>query len=53
MFSPLTGDDIDLGLPSDDVEALLELGGMMATGRPSLIVHRETLARLQKWEADQ
>jgi hypothetical protein len=39
-------EDTDLGLPSTDVDALLELGETMASGRPSLIVH------LQKWKPD-
>lgn len=46
MYSPLLDEDVDLGLPSTDVDSLLELGDMMATGRPALIVH------LQKWEPD-
>lgn len=46
MYSPMFDEDTDLGLPSTDVDALLELGDMMATGRPNLIVH------LQKWVND-
>jgi hypothetical protein len=46
MFSQLTEDDMNLGLPSDDLDALLELGDVIATSRPGVIVH------LQRWEPD-
>jgi hypothetical protein len=47
MFSQLTEDDLNLGLPSDDLDALLELGDVIATSRPSVIVH------LQEWVRDE
>jgi hypothetical protein len=46
IYSPLLDEDFTLGLPSTDVDRLLELGDMMATGRPQFIIH------LQKWEPD-
>ena len=50
MFSTTTGDLMDLGPQEDtDLDAMLELGDMMATNRPDVIVHLEPLS-LQKWE---
>ena len=46
MYSQLTEDDLDLGLPSEDQDELLELGDAIATSRPGVIIH------LQKWTDD-
>lgn len=43
QYSQMDGEVIDLGLPSDDVDSLLQLGDMMATSRPGIIVF------LQPW----
>jgi hypothetical protein len=49
-YSEITGDVLDLGPATDDVDALLGLGEMMATNRDSLIVFTERPVPLQKWE---
>jgi hypothetical protein len=50
-FSELTGDVLDLGPVTEDLDKLLGLGEMMATNRDdSLIVYVEGPA-LQKWES--
>ena len=43
-YSQFFDGTVDIGLPSHDEDALLELGDMMATSRPGLIVY------LQPWE---
>lgn len=52
VYSQLLDEDVDLGLPSTDVDALLGLGDMMAD-RPALIVHMEPVSRLRKWADDE
>jgi hypothetical protein len=42
-YSQITDEVTDLGLPSEDADALLQLGDMMATSRPGVIVF------LQPW----
>lgn len=44
QYSQIDGEVINLGLPSDDVDSLLQLGDMMATSRPGIIVF------LQPWK---
>jgi hypothetical protein len=46
QYSLITEEDTILGLPSNDKDALLLLGDIIATSRPSVIVH------LQKWTDD-
>ena len=48
-YSELTGEVIPIGLPSQDLERLANLGETMATNRDSLIVFVEGL---QPWEDD-
>jgi hypothetical protein len=48
MFSLLTEETVDLGLPTEDLDTLLELGDTVATSRPDVIVYVEGPA-LQKW----
>lgn len=48
-FSTLTGDVVDLGEPSRDLETLTDLGETAATGHDNLIVF---VSGLQKWEKD-
>ena len=43
-YSQFFDETMDIGLPSDDVDALLQLGDMMATSRPGVIVF------LQPWK---
>ena len=49
MFSPLTEDVVDLGLPGEDLDKLLGIADMVATINPDVIVYVEGRA-LQKWE---
>jgi hypothetical protein len=49
-YTVLGEEPFDIGSPSEDLEALLNLGDMMATSRPGLIVFVEGTA-LQKWES--
>lgn len=49
-YSEITGDVLDLGPATEDLDALLGLGDMMATNRDSLIVFVDGPA-LQKWES--
>lgn len=48
MFSTLTEETIDLGIPSNDLDALLELAETVATGHDDVIVYIQGPA-LQKW----
>ena len=50
IYSQLLDEDVEVGPPSEDLDALLELGDFMAASRPGLIVHVEGPA-LQKWES--
>lgn len=50
-YSLLTGDDLEIGPTTEDLDAILELGDTIATSRPGIIVHVEGPA-LQKWEGD-
>lgn len=47
-YSTLTGDVIDIGPPTEDVDAILGLADTMATNRDGLIVYLEGPV-LQKW----
>jgi hypothetical protein len=49
-FSELTGDIIDIGPPTQDADAILELGSMAATGHDNLIVFTEKPVPLQEWK---
>lgn len=46
-YSQLTGEVIPIGLSGNDLDTLTNLGEMMATSRPGLIVFVEGL---QPWE---
>lgn len=49
MFSEITGDVVDLGIETTDMDAVLGLGETMATNREDqVIVFVE--GRLPKWE---
>lgn len=48
-FSLLTEDVVDLGIPGDDADQLLNLGETLATGRDDFIVFVEGRIPLQKW----
>lgn len=49
-YSLLTGDNLSLGPENEDLDSILELGDMMATSRPGIIVHvEEPQPTLQKW----
>ena len=48
-YSLLTDDVLDIGPVTADYDAILELGDMMATARPDIIVFVEPPV-LQKWE---
>lgn len=50
LYSQLTDEVLDLGLPSEDYDAILELGAMIATSRPGVIVFTEDTP-LPKWES--
>lgn len=50
-FSTLTGDVLDLGLPTGDYDAILELGDDIATIAPSLLVFVDPPV-LQAWKDD-
>ena len=47
LYSQITDEVTDLGLPSEDLDALLQLGDMMATSRPGIIVY------LQPWKDEE
>lgn len=47
-YSLLTGDDLEIGPPSEDLDEILGLADELATSRPGLIVHVEGPV-LQKW----
>ena len=47
-FSSLMDEPIDIGPPDLDFDEILELGHMLATSRPGLIVYVEN-PPLQKW----
>lgn len=49
-FSTLTEDVIEIGPPTEDADAILELGSLAATGHDNLIVFTEQPVPLQKWE---
>ena len=49
-FSELTEEVIDIGPPTEDLDAILGLADTMATNRPGLIVYVEGPV-LQKWES--
>lgn len=49
-FSLLTEEEIDLGIKTESLDDLLELGEMAATGHDNLIVYVSGPA-LQKWES--
>lgn len=52
-MSQLTGDVLDLGIPTDDVDAILGLGEIMATNRDdSLIVFVDETPGLPEWRGD-
>ena len=48
-FSLLTDDVIELGPPTEDLDAILGLADTVATDRPGLVVYVEGPV-LQKWE---
>lgn len=48
LFSTLTEETVDLGLPSEDLDAILGLADTIATNRPDVIVYVEGPV-LQKW----
>lgn len=48
-FSDLLTEPFDIGLPSSDANAILELGHELATSRPGLIVYVDGPA-LQQWD---
>lgn len=48
-YSELLEEVVDIGLPTENLDALLELGNMMAANRPGLIVYVDGPA-LQRWE---
>lgn len=48
MFSTLTGDTVDLGIPTENLDTLLELAETVATGHDDAIVYIQGPA-LQKW----
>lgn len=47
-FSLLTEETLELGPPTTDLDAILELGDAVATGHPGLVVYVDGPA-LQKW----
>lgn len=48
-YSTLTGDVIEIGPPTEDLDEILGLADMVATSRPGLIVYAEGPV-LQKWK---
>lgn len=48
MYSILTQETVDLGIPTEDLEALLGLAETVATGHDDVIVYIDGPA-LQKW----
>lgn len=48
-FSTLTEEVLDIGPPSENLDAILELGDMMASSRDGLIVYVQGPV-LQKWK---
>ena len=51
-FSDLMDEPIDVGPPDQSFDEILELGTMLAEGRPGLIVYVEN-PPLQKWRSDE
>lgn len=49
LFSTQTEEILEIGPPSEDLDAILGLADMMATNRPDVIVYVDGPA-LQKWE---
>lgn len=49
MYSTLTDEVVDLGLPSENVDEILGLAETVATGHDDVIVYVEGPV-LQKWE---
>ena len=49
MFSTLTGETVDLGIPSENLDEILGLAETVATGHDDVIVYVQGPA-LQKWE---